>query len=160
MLPEAKYSVSWNAIVEDGVTIGDGTKVWYFSHLRTGAKIGTNCVIGDHCFLDEGVTIGNNVKLGNGVKVYKGVVIKDNVRVGPGVTFNNVRKAKVSIRGAVLDTVIREGVSILPNATIAAGVTIGVSALIGEGTVVISNVPALAFVAGNPGRIKQADERK
>jgi UDP-2-acetamido-3-amino-2,3-dideoxy-glucuronate N-acetyltransferase len=149
------FSIAHNSIVEDTVSIGDGTKIWYFCHIREKAKIGRDCSIGDNCFIDKGVIIGDKVRIGNKVSLYNGVIIKDNVFIGNGATFTNVRKPKSGKKGKVLNTIIEEGASIGANSTIVAGVTIGKGASVAEGAIVYYDVPEGAFVASNVAHSKK-----
>lgn len=144
-----------SSIIEDNVSIGLGTKVWYFSHVSEGAKIGRNCNIGDHCFIGKKVIVGDDCRLGNDVSVVQGVIIKDKVYVGPGVKFTNVRKPKAIKRGKILDTIIEECVTIEAGCTIQGGVKIGKNSIIGAGSVVISDIAENIFACGNPATFKK-----
>ena len=144
-----------NCVIEKNVTIGDGTKVWYFSHIRETAKIGVNCNIGDYVFIDRGVIIGDNVKIANKVSIYAGTIIRDRVFVGNNVVFTNVRKPLTTRKGKRLDTIIGEDASIGANSTVVAGVKIGKKSTIGEGSVVLYDIPDYTFAAGNPARVKK-----
>ena len=146
------YSVS--AIIEENVSFGDGSFVWYFAHICTGARLGRSVNIGEKSYIGAGVIIGDNVKVGNNVNIYPGAIIKDNVFIGNNVSFTNVRKPNVLKKGKPLDTIIEEGVSIGANSTIVGGVKIEKDAIIADGAVVVGNVPSGAWVNGNPGRIK------
>lgn len=141
------------AIVEEDVSIGDGTKIWHFAQVREGAKIGRDCSIGKCAYIDKGVIIGDDVRIANDVSVYKGTIIKDGVFISKGVAISNVRKPHAKKKAtSYLDTIIEDGVSIGINASIAGGVKIDKNAIVGEGAVVIGDVPADTFVAGNPAR--------
>src|SRR3990167_8054912 len=150
-----RFTIADNAIVENNVSIGDDTTVWYFTHIRATAKVGKSCKIGDSCFIDTGVIIGDGVKIANGVKIYGGAIIKDNVYLGPDVKITDVRKPKANKKGKQLDTIIEEGVSVASGATIVGGVRIGKNTQIGENAVVISDLPDGVFAAGNPASIKK-----
>lgn len=150
-----KGFLATSAIIEKNVSIGDDTKIWYFSHIREGAKIGINCNVGNHCFVGENVIVGNDVRIGNGCQLYDGLIIKDHVRVGNNVSFTNVRKPTAKHKGRKLDTIIEEYVSIGANATIIGGIKINHNSQIAEGAVVFFDVPENVFVAGNPARIKK-----
>ena len=122
--------------------IGDGTKVWQYSIISSGAKIGKNCNICSHCFIENNVIIGDNVTLKNGVYLYDNIIIGDNVFIGPNVTFTNdqypVSKAK---EFKILQTVIHDNVSIGGGTTILPGVTIGHNSIIGAGSIITTNIP-------------------
>jgi acetyltransferase-like isoleucine patch superfamily enzyme len=150
------------ALVEDAVTIGENTKIWHYVHLRRGASLGSDCVIGRGVFVDEGVQIGNRVKIQNYVSVFHGVTVRDGVFVGPHVCFTNDLNprainpdgtAKSADDWTVGETLVESGASIGANATIICGVTIGAWSLIGAGSVVTKNVPQHALVVGNPARV-------
>src|SRR3990167_4382076 len=149
------YFLATSAIIEKKVAIGEGSEIWYFTHIRETARIGKDCKIGDSCFIDTGVIIGDGVKLANGVKIYGGAIIKDNVYLGPDVKITDVRKPKANKKGKQLDTIIEEGVSVASGATIVGGVRIGKNTQIGENAVVISDLPDGVFAAGNPASIKK-----
>lgn len=141
------------AIVESN-SIGEGTKIWHFAHVRQDSKIGKNCNIGKSVYIDIGAVVGDNVKIQNFVSVYKGVVIEDDVFVGPSVTFTNdlYPRAFVWEEEHILATTICRGASIGANATIVCGITVGEYAMIGAGSVVAEDVPSYALILGNPGR--------
>jgi UDP-3-O-[3-hydroxymyristoyl] glucosamine N-acyltransferase len=143
------------AVVESN-NIGEGTKIWHFVHVRAGAKVGKNCVVGKSAYIDEAVEIGNGVKIQNFVSVYKGVKIEDNVLIGPSVTFTNDLYPRAFTWGEdkITPTVVRKGASIGANSTIVCGVTIGEYAMIGAGAVVTKNIPDYGFVLGIPARLK------
>ena len=140
------------AVVDNGAIIGEGTKIWHFTHLMPGCKLGKNCIIGQNVFIDTGVTVGDGVKVQNNVSLYTGVVIEDEVFVGPSVVFTNVinPRAFIERKSEFKTTLVHKGVSIGANATIVCGVTIGAFALIGAGAVITKNIPACALVYGNP----------
>ena len=139
------------AIVESD-TIGDGTKIWHFAHVRAGAKIGENCIIGKSVYIDADVELGNGVKIQNFVSVYKGVRIEDEVLVGPSVTFTNdlYPRAFHWDEDKITSTGVEKGASIGANSTIVCGVTIGGYAVVGAGSVVTKDVPPFGLVYGNP----------
>ncbi len=140
------------AVVDEGAIIGDGTKVWHFSHIMPNAIIGSNCVLGQNVFVASTVVLGNNVKVQNNVSLYDGVVCQDDVFIGPSAVFTNV----INPRSAVIrkeeykSTLIKKGATIGANATIICGNTIGEYAFIGAGAVITKNVPPFALVIGNP----------
>lgn len=143
-----------SAIIEENVSIGDGTKVWYYSHICTKVKMGRDCVIGERTYIGEGVILGDNVKVGNGVNIYSGTVIKDGVFIGNNTSFTNVRKPMARKVGKRLDTIVEEGASIGANSTIVGGVKIGKNAIVADGAVVVGNVPDNAWANGNPAKVK------
>jgi UDP-2-acetamido-3-amino-2,3-dideoxy-glucuronate N-acetyltransferase len=142
------------AIVDDKVLIGDDTKIWQFSHILTGSKIGRNCNIGQNVVVGPDVSIGNNCKIQNNVSVYKGVTLEDEVFCGPSMVFTNVYNPRAAIRrmGEIKPTLVKKGATIGANATIVCGVTIGRYAFIGAGAVVTKNVKDYSLVTGNPAR--------
>lgn len=142
------------ACVDGDVEIGDGTKIWHFSHILSGSRIGDNCVIGQNVMIGPNVRIGNNVKIQNNVSVYEGVDINNDVFVGPSVVFTNVMnpRAFINRKSEFKKTNIERGATIGANATIVCGVNIGEYAFIGAGTVVIHDVEPFEKVVGNPAR--------
>ena len=151
------FFVHESSYVDDGVSIGEGTKVWHFSHIQTGSTIGKNCSIGQNVNIANNVKIGNGVKIQNNVSVYEGVELEDYVFCGPSMVFTNIKlpRSEFPQRGAdfYLKTLIKKSASIGANATIVCGTTIGEYALIGSGTVVTKDIPAHALIVGNPGVI-------
>jgi acetyltransferase-like isoleucine patch superfamily enzyme len=147
------YYAHPTAIVESE-SIGEGTKIWHFAHVRRNSKIGKGCNIGKSVYIDIGAEVGDNVKIQNFVSVYKGVKIEDDVFVGPSATFTNdlYPRAFIWDEEHVLATRICRGSSIGANATIVCGITIGEYAMIGAGSVVAEDVPSHALILGNPGR--------
>lgn len=154
-MTKKKYFIAPSAIIESK-TIGQGTKIWHFSHIMAGAKIGKNCIIGKYVSIEKNVVIGNNVKIQNHVSVFEGVIIEDCVFVGPCVAFTNIKKPRIRKPGQrpkrYLKTTIQKDASIGANATILPGITIGQGAMIGAGAVVTKDVPANITVIGNPAR--------
>jgi len=152
----AKPYVHESSHVEPDVTIGEDTKIWYFCHVRRGARIGANCNIGQNVFVDYDVTIGNRVKIQNNVSVYHGVTIEDEVFVGPSAVFTNVinPRAFIERKEEILKTPVRRGATIGANATIVCGYEIGQYALIGAGAVVTRDVPPYALIVGSPAKRK------
>ena len=148
------YYVHPTAVVDEGAEIGKGTKIWHFSHVMKGAKLGECCVLGQNVNVDSGTIIGNNVKIQNNVSVYTGLVIEDDVFLGPSCVLTNVTnpRSQVSRHSLYEKTVIRRGATIGANATVVCGVTVGRYAFVAAGTVVTKDVPDYALVAGNPGR--------
>ena len=154
-MSERPFSVHSHALVEPGVIIGAGTRVWAFAHLLPGAVIGEDCNICDHTFIEGGVRIGNRVTLKCGVYLWEGLVLEDDVFVGPCVAFtNDMRPRSKQYPESYAITTLRQGCSIGANATILPGITIGRWAMIGAGTVVTKDVPDFALVVGNPGRFR------
>jgi len=143
------------AIVESE-SIGEGTRIWHFAHVRSGSKIGNNCNIGKSVYIDIDAEIGNNVKIQNFVSVYRGVTIEDDVFVGPSATFTNdlYPRAFIWDEDHVSATRICRGASIGANATLVCGITVGQYAMIGAGSVVAEDVPPFSLVLGNPGRLR------
>jgi UDP-2-acetamido-3-amino-2,3-dideoxy-glucuronate N-acetyltransferase len=149
------YFVHETAVVDRPADIGEGTKIWHFSHVMSGAKIGKSCVIGQNVFIGATAEIGNNVKIQNSVSIYEGVMLEDDVFCGPACVFTNVirPRSRYPRKERIFDaTIVRKGVTIGANATIVCGVFIGAHAFIGAGSVVTSDVPAYAMVYGNPAR--------
>jgi len=142
------------AIVDAGVEIGPGSKIWHFAHVLSGSKIGANCNLGQNVMVGPNVRIGNGCKVQNNVAVYEGVTLEDDVFCGPSMVFTNVLlpRAHVSRRSEFLPTLIKRGASIGANATIVCGHTIGAYAMIGAGAVVTRDVPDFALMIGAPAR--------
>lgn len=141
-----------SAYIDDDCSIGRGTKIWHFSHLMTGCKIGENCNIGQNVVISPKVVLGNNVKVQNNVSVYTGVVCEEDVFLGPSMVFTNVINPRSFIerKTEFKPTIIRRGASIGANATIVCGNEIGKYALVGAGSVVTKNIKPYALVVGNP----------
>jgi len=148
------YFADQSAIIDNGCTIGDGTKIWHFSHIMSGAMVGKDCNIGQNVVISPDVVLGNNVKVQNNVSIYTGVICEDDVFVGPSVVFTNVINPRSGVvrKHEYKNTVVKHGASIGANATIVCGVTIGEFAFIGAGTVVTKEVKPYAMVVGNPSR--------
>ena len=148
------YFVHESSYVDDGAEIGEGTKIWHFSHIMAGAKIGNNCNIGQNVVISPGVAVGNNVKIQNNVSVYTGVRIEDDAFLGPSCVFTNVINPRSHIirKDEYKQTLVSRGASIGANATIVCGVTLGKYCFIGAGSVVTNDVPDYGLVYGNPAR--------
>lgn len=145
-----------SAFVDEGAEIGAGTKIWHFSHIMKGARIGERCIFGQNVNVDSGTVIGNNVKVQNNVSIYRGTVIENDVFLGPSCVLTNVTnpRSQVNRHGLYEKTVFKRGCTIGANATIVCGVTIGRYAFVGAGAVVTRDVPDYALVMGNPARQK------
>jgi UDP-2-acetamido-3-amino-2,3-dideoxy-glucuronate N-acetyltransferase len=153
-MEDKKYSAHPTAVIDEGCEIGEGTKIWHFSHIMSNCKIGKNCNLGQNVVVSPDVVLGNNVKVQNNVSIYTGVVCEDDVFLGPSMVFTNVTnpRSAVNRRGQYAKTVVKNGASIGANATIICGNDIGRFAFIGAGAVVTKNVPDYALVIGNPAR--------
>lgn len=144
--------------------IGQGTRIWAFTHIMMGVSIGQNCNIGDHCFIESGVVIGNNTTIKNGNMIWEGVILEDGVFVGPHVNFTNdlyprsprlpQAKKRYSNRGWLLPTLVRKGASLGCGVGIIAGTTIGEFAMVGAGALVTRDIPPYALVVNNPARVR------
>lgn len=153
-MDDTKFFVHPSSYIDDNVSVGDGTKIWHFCHVQTGASIGRNCTLGQNVYVGNNVKIGNGVRIQNNVSVYEGVEIEDNVFCGPSCVFTNVTtpRAQFPAHGAYIKTLIKEGASLGANCTIICGHTIGRSALIAAGAVVTNDVSDYALMAGVPAR--------
>lgn len=142
------------ALVDKGCSIGNGTKIWHFSHIMSNCTLGEKCNIGQNVVVSPGVILGNNVKVQNNVSIYTGVSCDDDVFLGPSMVFTNVINPRSAInrRDQYAKTHVGKGASIGANATIVCGHDIGEYAFIGAGAVVTKNIPAFALVVGNPAR--------
>lgn len=150
------FFVHPTSLIENASSIGDGTKIWHFSHIMRHTIIGKNCTIGQNVFIAENVSVGDNVKIQNNVSVFGGVILEDDVFCGPSCVFTNVinPRSHVSRKQEFKPTLVKKGATIGANATIICGNTIGRYAFIGAGAVVTRDVPDHALVYGNPGRIE------
>lgn len=144
------------AVIDDGATIGQGTRIWHFCHVMPNSVIGRNCNLGQNVVVSPRCRIGDNVKIQNNVSIYTGVIIEDDVFCGPSMVFTNVinPRSHIERKNEYRDTLVRKGASIGANATIVCGHTLGRYCFIGAGTVVTRDVPDYALVIGNPGRIR------
>lgn len=153
-MEEKKYMVHESSYVDEDVEIGEGTKIWHFSHVQKGARIGKNCSLGQNVNIGNNVHIGNGVRIQNNVSVYEGVEIEDNVFCGPSCVFTNVTtpRAHFPVHGIYAKTLIKEGASLGANCTVVCGHIVGKSALIGSGAVVAKDVPDYALMVGVPAK--------
>ncbi len=142
------------SIIDENCFIGNGTKIWHFSHIMSGARLGNNCNVGQNVVVGRNVEIGNNVRIQNNVSVYEGVVCEDDVFLGPSVVLTNVinPRSAISRKDQFKPTIIRKGATIGANATIICGNEIGAYAFIGAGAVVTKNILPYALVLGNPAK--------
>ena len=156
-MEEKKFYVNQFAVVDDNVEIGDGTKVWHFSHVQKGSKIGKNCVLGQNVNVANDVIIGNFVKIQNNVSVYEGVELEDYVFCGPSMVFTNILNPRCKYpqvgKEFYIKTLVKDGASLGANSTVVCGHTIGRFAFVGAGSVVTKDVPDFALVVGNPARV-------
>ncbi|MDL2279960.1 N-acetyltransferase [Desulfovibrio sp. OttesenSCG-928-G11] len=150
------YFVHESAYVDDGCEIGKGTRIWHFSHILPGSRIGTNCNLGQNVVVGPDVVMGSGCKVQNNVSIYKGVIIEDNVFCGPSMVFTNVfnPRAFITRMDEARPTLIKYGASMGANCTIVCGVTVGRFAFVGAGAVVTRDVPDHALVYGSPAVIK------
>ena len=148
------YFAHETAVIDEGVQIGTGTKIWHFSHIMTGCVIGENCNLGQNVVVSPDVTLGKNVKVQNNVSIYTGVICEDDVFLGPSMVFTNVINPRSAIvrRDEYVKTVVGKGATIGANATIVCGNNIGNFAFIGAGAVIVKEVLPYALVVGNPGK--------
>jgi len=148
------FFVHSTAIIDEDVSIGKETKIWHFSHLMKGCKLGNNCNIGQNVFIASGVVLGNNVKVQNNVSLYTGVICADDVFLGPSCVFTNVinPRSAVGRKDQFAETHIGRGATIGANATVICGHNIGAYAFVGAGAVVTKDVPPYALVMGNPAK--------
>ena len=155
-MADAEIYVHTSAIIDPGCSIGNGTKIWHFSHISTGSSIGKNCKIRQNDYVAQNVRIGDSVKIQNNVSLYEGVVLEDNVFCGPSVVFTNVRTPRSEYPRNSTEhfhrTLVKRCASIGANATIVCGSTIGEYAFVGAGCVVNRDVPPHAVVVGVPAR--------
>tara|TARA_Y100000590_G_scaffold292814_1_gene329699 strand:+ start:16026 stop:16526 length:501 start_codon:yes stop_codon:yes gene_type:complete len=153
----SNYFIHKSSYTDKDVKIGEGTKIWHFSHIQSGAIIGENCSIGQNVNVANNVIIGNNVKIQNNVSVYEGVELEDYVFCGPSMVFTNINlpRSEFPQKGSknYQKTIVKKSASIGANATIVCGITIGEYALIGAGAVVTKDVPAYSLVVGNPAKV-------
>lgn len=146
-------SIHPTAIVDDGATLGEGTRIWHWVHVCGGARIGANCSLGQNVFVGNGVVIGDNVKIQNNVSVYDAVTLEDDVFCGPSMVFTNVFNPRAAVvrKSEYRPTLVRRGATLGANSTIVCGTTVGRYAFVGAGAVVTRDVPDYALVVGVPG---------
>ena len=149
-----KYTAHPTAIVDEGASIGDGTRIWHWVHVSAGATIGAGCSLGQNVYVGSRVVIGSNCKIQNNVSIYDNVTLEDDVFCGPSMVFTNVYnpRSHVPRKDEYRDTLVKRGATLGANCTIVCGVTIGEFAFIGAGAVITRNVKPYALVAGVPGR--------
>lgn len=150
----SEYFAHETAVIDEGCSIGNGTKIWHFSHIMSGCTLGENCNIGQNVVVSPKVVLGKNVKVQNNVSIYEGVTCDDDVFLGPSMVFTNVinPRSAVNRKNEYLKTHVGEGASIGANATIVCGHNIGKFAFIGAGAVVTKEIPDYALVVGNPAK--------
>ena len=143
-----------SAVVDEGAQLGDGTRVWHFVHVSSGARIGPGCSLGQGVFVASDVHIGHNVKIQNNVSVYDAVTLEDDVFCGPSMVFTNVHNPRSAVprKGEYRRTLVKRGATLGANCTIVCGMTIGEYALVGAGAVVNKDVPPYALMVGVPAR--------
>lgn len=156
------YFVHESSVIDKNTEIGNGSKIWHFCHIQSGAKIGENCSLGQNVYVSGKAVIGNGVKIQNNVSIYDSVEIEDDVFCGPSMVFTNVinPRAFVERKNEYKKTILKKGCSIGANATIVCGVTIGEYALVGAGSVVTKDVPPYALVYGNPAKVHGSVDRE
>jgi UDP-2-acetamido-3-amino-2,3-dideoxy-glucuronate N-acetyltransferase len=149
------YFAHESAYIDDGCHIGEGTKIWHFSHVMAGAAIGAHCNIGQNVVVSPDVVIGDNVKIQNNVSIYTGVILEDDVFCGPSMVFTNVvnPRSHVVRKDEFRRTLVKRGATLGANCTIVCGHTIGRYAFVGAGAVVTGDVADHALVIGNPARV-------
>jgi UDP-2-acetamido-3-amino-2,3-dideoxy-glucuronate N-acetyltransferase len=150
----ANYYSHETAVIDEGCTIGEGVKIWHFSHVMPNCIIGEKCNIGQNVVISPDVVLGKNVKIQNNVSIYTGVICEDDVFLGPSMVFTNVinPRSAVNRKNEYAKTIVKKGASIGANATIVCGHDIGAFAFIGAGAVVTKNVPDYALLVGNPAK--------
>ena len=148
------YQAHPTAVIDEGCEIGEGTRIWHFSHIMPHCKIGKNCNLGQNVVVSPGVVLGNNVKVQNNVSIYTGVLCEDDVFLGPSMVFTNVinPRSAVNRKNQYVQTIVKKGATIGANATIVCGIELGTFAFVGAGSVVTKSVADYALVIGNPAR--------
>jgi UDP-2-acetamido-3-amino-2,3-dideoxy-glucuronate N-acetyltransferase len=155
MSDQSGFFVHESSYVDEGSVVGEGTKIWHFSHVMSGVTIGRCCNIGQNVVISPGAVIGDNVKIQNNVSVYTGVTLEDDVFCGPSMVFTNVvnPRSHVSRKDEYRQTIVRRGATLGANSTIVCGHSIGRYAFVGAGAIVTRDVPDYALVLGNPARV-------
>jgi UDP-2-acetamido-3-amino-2,3-dideoxy-glucuronate N-acetyltransferase len=150
----ADFFAHETAVIDPDCDIGAGCKIWHFSHIMTGSKLGKNCNIGQNVVVSPDVVLGDNCKVQNNVSIYTGVICEEDVFMGPSMVFTNVINPRSSVnrRGEYISTRVRRGSTIGANATIVCGIELGAFSFIGAGAVVTKDVLPYALVVGNPAR--------
>jgi UDP-2-acetamido-3-amino-2,3-dideoxy-glucuronate N-acetyltransferase len=153
-MSEKNYFVHESSYIDEPSTIGEGTKIWHFSHILKNVAVGRTCNIGQNVVIGPNVKVGDNCKIQNNVSVYEGVELEDNVFCGPSMVFTNVFNPRSEFvrKAEYRKTLVKRGASIGANATVVCGSTIGAYAFVGAGSVVTRDVPDYALVMGNPAR--------
>ena len=153
-MADSNYFSHPTAVIDEGCSIGMGTKIWHFSHVMKDCTLGNNCNLGQNVVVSPGVVLGTNVKVQNNVSIYTGVICEDDVFLGPSMVFTNIINPRSAIirRDQYVETRVEKGASIGANATVICGNTIGAYALIGAGAVITKDVPPYALIVGNPGK--------
>ena len=148
------YFAHETAVIDGNCQIGEGTKIWHFSHVMSNSVMGKNCNLGQNVVVSPNVVLGNNVKVQNNVSIYSGVNCEDDVFLGPSMVFTNIINPRSAVvrRDQYIETLVKKGASIGANATIICGNTIGSYSLIGAGSVITKDVPNYALIIGNPGK--------
>lgn len=148
------YFAHETAVIDEGCEIGEGTKIWHFSHIMPGAKLGEKCNIGQNCVISPDVVLGNQVKVQNNVSIYTGVECEDDVFLGPSMVFTNVTnpRSAVNRRNQYEKTLVKKGATIGANATIVCGHDLGRYCFIGAGAVITKTVKDYALMVGNPAK--------
>lgn len=156
-MSNAGYFVHSSSYIDENVTIGEGTKIWHFCHIMSGARIGKHCTLGQNVFVGRNVIIGDNCKIQNNVSIYEGVILEENVFCGPSMVFTNDLTPRAAFpKGPerFVKTLVKKGCSIGANAVILCGVTLGAYSFIGAGAVVTRDVPDYAIFFGHPARLQ------
>lgn len=148
------YFAHETAVIDEGCTIGKGTRIWHFTHIMTGSVLGENCNLGQNVVISPGVVLGKNVKVQNNVSIYTGVKCEDDVFLGPSMVFTNIVNPRSAVirKDSYVETIVGKGASIGANATIVCGHNIGEFAFIGAGAVITREVKPYSLVVGNPAR--------
>jgi UDP-2-acetamido-3-amino-2,3-dideoxy-glucuronate N-acetyltransferase len=149
-----EYFAHETAVIDEGCTIGKGSRIWHFSHIMTGAVLGENCNLGQNVLVSTDCILGNNVKVQSNVSIYTGVICEDDVFLGPSMVFTNIINPRSGVvrKDQYVKTLVKKGATIGANATIICGNTLGEFCFIGAGAVVTRDVPPYALVLGNPGK--------